>query len=88
MKNLVLLGVLALASATSSCRTAATMGTPAELKAVPTSQAAALEVVIEQINANDPKWVDAQGNVLRSAILPILEADKAAWDQFDNFYND
>lgn len=86
MKNLLLLGVLALGMV--SCRTVATTGTPAELKAVPTSQSAALEVVIEKINANDPAWVDAQGNILRSALLPILQADKAAWDQFDTFYND
>lgn len=86
MKQLLLVA-LVLPLALGSCRTASVAGTPAELKAVPTSQSVALEVVIDKINANDPAWVDASGNIKRDALLPILTADKAAWDQLDAFYN-
>lgn len=86
MKNLLLLIVIALA--TTGCRTMAAKGTPDDLKAVPASQSVALETVLKKIEAKDPEWVDANGNVLSSAIVPILTADKAAWDQLDHFYND
>lgn len=87
MKKLLFVLPLLLVLLVPSCRTAAAAGTPPELKAVPTSQSAALEVVIAKINAKDPAWVDASGNVLAGAILPILSADKSAWDQLDTFYN-
>lgn len=70
----------------ASCRTAATMSTPAELKAIPTSQSVALEVAIGKIEAGDPAWT-VDGAVIRDAILGILRADKDAWDQLDLFYN-
>lgn len=72
---------------TASCRTMAVESTPAELRAVPMSQSIALEVAIEKIEAGDPAWVTADGNIRADAIMPILSADKAAWDSLDAFYN-
>ena len=85
MKKLIPLALLLVG--TVSCRTTAAMLTPADLKAVPTSQSVALEVAIEQIEANNPQWTSPTGDVLRDALLGILRADKAAWDQLDVFYN-
>jgi len=61
--------------------------TPAELQAVPTSQALLLESAIESITENDPNWTNPDGSVNRAAILGVIAADKAAWDQLDRFYN-
>lgn len=69
------------------CRTIAAEGTPAELQAVPTSQSLLLESAIESITENDSNWTNADGSVKRDAILGVLRADKAAWDQLDRFYN-
>ena len=69
------------------CRTMAAEGTPQELQAVPTSQSLLLESAMESINENDPNWTNADGSVKRAAILAVLAADKAAWDQLDRFYN-
>lgn len=87
LKNLYLMLAFVLLVVTPSCRTFAGASTPPELKSVPTSQSVALEVAIEKIQSNDGAWVDVGGNVKRDAILSILTADKAAWDQLDAFYN-
>lgn len=71
----------------AGCRTFAAEGTPAELQAVPTSQSLMLESAIESITENDPNWTNPDGSVKRAAILGVLVADKAAWDQLDRFYN-
>lgn len=73
--------------ALTGCRTLVAEGTPQEIQAVPQSQSVALEVAIEKIEAFDPEWTDADGNALREPILAVLRADKAAWDQLDQFYN-
>lgn len=87
MKNLLLLCVLALAGVTA-CNSLAAHSTPDDIKSIPQSQSVALEVAIEKIEANDPAWVDASGNVQRSSILAVLKADKEAWDELDRFYNE
>ena len=81
--RLVIVAALALlgAYALVACASVTEATTPEALKTVPASQAAALEVAIENIKAGREGWTDA------SALLPILEADKEAWDQFDRFYH-
>lgn len=79
--------LLLIAAPLASCRSAAAYVTPTDIKAIPVSQSVALETAIDKIEANDPAWVDASGNVLREGILAILRGDKSAWDQLDRFYN-
>ena len=78
---------VALVMASTGCRSLATGSTPQDIKAIPISQSTALEVIVEGVQGNDPAWVTTAGNVKRDAILPILLADKKAWDRLDAFYN-
>jgi hypothetical protein len=77
-----------LAVVLSSCQAAAVMGTPDEIKTIPVQQAVMLESAIESIEGNSADWTNADGSVKRAAILDVLRADKAAWDQLDRYYNE